>query len=331
MQYSTQVVLSVVFSIIMIFNLIPNLLVVLVMIRCKSKKTSITYLFLNLALADILVATSLIPQYVLRPAYTHPDGWAGTLLCKLFTGGFTMWVGGCAATFMHVVIAIERFYATRPGNIVGKLSKTQLILVIVCGWIFAVLTEIPPMSVMFYDETRSSCFENWSKLVFGKVYTVFTFLVDFTIPLVLMAVLYAKTVKALWRPSSSSRTSLVVIKSRKRITKIAITVTVLHALCWLPDVTSYLLAYHVPGAVEYGYIIYHACVIPVGLGSCLNPIVYTLQSQRFRMEMRRMLFCRWLPTNKVSTAGFTTERLNRELSVTNCARTYLQEIQASSD
>ena len=50
-----------------------------------------------------------------------------------------------------------------------------------------------------------------------------------------------------------------------------ITVTVLHALCWLPDVTSYLLAYHVPGEVELG--IYHACVIPVGLGSCLNPIV----------------------------------------------------------
>lgn len=287
MQYTMQVVLSAVFSVIMILNLIPNVLVVLVVIRCKSAQTSINYLFLNLALADILVATSLVPQYVLRPAYTHPDGWAGTLLCKFFTGGFTMWVGGYASTIMHVVIAIERFYATRPRNIVRKLT---------CAWIVAVLSEVPPLYVMCFDKTRASCFENWSKPVFPKIYTVFTHLFDFAIPLMLMAYLYAKTVKALWDPSKFCPTSQAVIKSRKRVTKIAITVTVLHALCWLPDVTSYLLAYHVPGAVEYGSILYHACVIPVGLSSCLNPIVYTLQSRRFRIEMQKVIGCK----NKVS-------------------------------
>ena len=287
-----QVVLSAVFSVIVILNLIPNVLVVLVVIRCKSVQTSINYLFVNLALADILVATSLIPQYVLRPAYTHPDGWAGTLLCKLFTGGFTMWVGGYASTVMHVVIAIERFYATRPRNMVRKLTGRKLKLVIACSWIFAVLAELPPLYVMHFDQTRSSCFENWSKPAFPKIYTLFTYLMDFAIPLLVMVYLYAKTVKALWSPSKCCPSSLAVIKSRKRITKIAITVTVLHALCWLPDVTSYLLAYHVPGAVEYGSVLYHACVIPVGVSSCLNPIVYTLQSRSFRIEMQKMIGCR---------------------------------------
>ncbi|XP_022800298.1 pyroglutamylated RFamide peptide receptor-like [Stylophora pistillata] len=302
----TQNILSVVFSILMSFNLIPNLLVLLVLIRSKSKKNTINYLFLNLALADILVATSLIPQYVLRPVYTHPDGWAGTFICKLFTGGFTLWVGGCAATTMHVMIAIERFYATRTRTIARQLPRKKLMSVILCGWIFSILSEIPPMTVMIYDKNHSSCFENWSQLVHGKIYTVFTFVVDFSVPLVLMVVLYAKTVKTLWGPSITSGTSLAVVKSRKRITKIAIIVTVLHALCWLPDVTSYLVAYHVPGLVEYGSLIYHACVIPVGLSSCLNPIVYTLQSQRFRQELR-MYICHWLPANKVSTADYTVE------------------------
>ena len=162
------------------------------------------------------------------------------------------------------------------------------------------------MIAMTYDKNHSSCFENWSNLVYGKICTVFTFVVDFSVPLVLMAVLYAKTVKTLWGPSITSGTSLAVIKSRKRITKIAVTVTVLHTLCWFPSVTSYLLAYHVPCLVEYGSIIYYACVIPVGLSSCLNPIVYTLQSQRFRQELR-MFICRWLPTNKVSIADYTVE------------------------
>jgi len=107
------VVVLVVFSIITILNLIPNGLVVIVVVHYKPVQPSINYLFLNVALADILVATSLIPQYILRPVLTHPDGWAGTLLCKLFTWGFTMWVAETAATATHVVIAIERFYATR--------------------------------------------------------------------------------------------------------------------------------------------------------------------------------------------------------------------------
>ena len=38
-----------------------------------------------------------------------------------------MWVAGTASTTMHVVIAIERFYATRPGNpcTENKREKTQ--------------------------------------------------------------------------------------------------------------------------------------------------------------------------------------------------------------
>lgn len=193
------ITLSAVFSVIVILNLVQNLLVVFVVTRCKSVQTSINYLFLNLALADILVATSLIPQYVLRPAYTHPDGWAGTLLCKLFTGGFTMWVAGCASTVMHVVIAIERFYTTRPGNLkIRKVSRRKLKVVIACCWLFAVLSELPPMYVMTYDKACDhdfSCYENWQ--TYGKAYTTFTLFVDLLIPLILMAVLYTRTLMAL--------------------------------------------------------------------------------------------------------------------------------------
>jgi len=68
------VILLVVFSIITILNLIPNGLVVIVVAHYKPVQPSINYLFLNVALADILVATSPIPQYILRPVLTHSDG-----------------------------------------------------------------------------------------------------------------------------------------------------------------------------------------------------------------------------------------------------------------
>lgn len=299
MEETIQVVLLVAFSLILILNLVANVLVILVVVRYKRVQPSINYLFLNLAFADILVATSLIPQYITRPVTTPPDGWAGTLLCKLLAGGFTMWVAGCASTAFHVVIAIERLYATRPNTFVRKTRGRKLKVIVICVWIFAVLTEIPPLCVMTYDKSRNSCMEKWSTPMHAKIYTVFTFLVDFAIPLVLLIVLYSKTVTAVWGASKRNASAKVVVKSRKRVTKIAITVTVLHALCWLPDVTSYLLVYHVPGLVKYGSILYHVCVIPVGINTCLNPIVYALWSQSFRRQMRKMIGCDILRKNKV--------------------------------
>ena len=287
-----EIILLLFFSGIMIVNLSLNVLVVLAVTRFKRKQPPINYLFLNLALSDMLVATSLIPQYIIRPVFMLPDGWAGTLLCKLFVGGFTIWVAGCASTTIHVVIALERFYATRLGNLARKLQGRKLKMAIALVWIYAVLTEIPPFCVMTYDKSRKSCFEKWPNQLHGKIYTVFTFLVDFAVPLIFMAALYSKTVMVLWVDhSKGSNTSLSAVKTRKRVTKISIIVTVLHALCWFPDVTSYLLVYHVPGLVEYGSILYHACVIPVAVGTCLNPIVYALQSSKFRMQMKNMVCC----------------------------------------
>ena len=310
-----SVVLLGFFSVILILNLILNGLVILVVARFKSVQPSINYLFLNLALADILVATSLIPQYIIRPFITHPDGWPGILLCKLFMGGFTMWVAGCASTALHVIIAIERFYATRPTNQMRKIRGRKLKLIIACVWIFAILTEVPPLCVMTYDKSRVSCIEKWSNPMQAKIYTVFTYLVDFATPLILMTALYSKTVAALWGRSNFDATSQAAIKSRKRVTKIAITVTVLHALCWLPDVTTYLLVYHVPGLVEYGSTLYHACVIPVGIGTCLNPFVYALQSQSFRIQMRKMIGCgscsRMKQVSSSSCAELRKRRLHR--------------------
>ena len=294
-----EIILLLFFSVIMIVNLSLNVLVVLAVTRSKQKQPPINYLFLNLALSDMLVATSLIPQYIIRPVFTLTDGWAGTLFCKLFVGGFTMWVAGCASTTIYVVIALERFYATRLGKRARKLQGRKLKMAIALVWIYAVLTEIPPFCVMTYDESRKSCFENWPNQLHGKIYTVFTFLVDFTIPLIFMAALYTKTIKVLWVNSKRPNTSLSAVKTRKRVTKIAVIVTVLHALCWSPDVTSYLLAYHVPGLLEYGSIEHHACVIPVAVGTCLNPIVYAFQSQRFRSQLANMIGCCRLRKKKV--------------------------------
>ena len=106
-----------------------------------------------------------------------------------------MWVAGTAATTTYVVIAIERFYATRRPEVrASKIRGRKLKLVIAGAWVLAVLSEVPSLYVMTYDNKRASCYETWANPVHAKIYSAFTFTIDFAIRLIPMAVLYSKTV-----------------------------------------------------------------------------------------------------------------------------------------
>lgn len=92
-----------------------------------SCRTSINYLLMNLAIADMTVATFFMPQYIFNHTFTHPDGLTGDVLCKLLTGGNFAWVGGGASVFTLVTIAIERYYAvTYPHGSKEKLTNRKL-------------------------------------------------------------------------------------------------------------------------------------------------------------------------------------------------------------
>ena len=73
-------------------------------------RTSINYLLMNLAIADLVVAIFFIPRHILVHAFRHPDGVTGTLVCKLLTGGNLAWVGGTASIVTLIAIATERYF-----------------------------------------------------------------------------------------------------------------------------------------------------------------------------------------------------------------------------
>lgn len=82
---------------------------------------------MNLAVADMTVATFFAPQYVLTHSFTHPDGLTGTILCRLLTGGNLGWIGAAASVFTLVVTSIERYYAVLyPHENNGRISNRKL-------------------------------------------------------------------------------------------------------------------------------------------------------------------------------------------------------------
>jgi len=295
MSSVNDVVVSVTFSLLSLTDFVGNVLVCLIILqqkRFRFRRSTLDYLFLNLAFADITVAVFAIPQYVLNHIFVHPLGSVGDFLCRFVTGGNLMWTGGAASVFTLVAIAFERRHASRPYHVGQKFSKPKLRAIVLSSWIFACLLNLPLFFIMSFDGRRNFCVENWPHPLLPKVYGIIWFSVVGAIPVALMAVLYSKLVYHLWVKSSlTSRLNHRATFIPRKATKMAITLTVLYTICWLPNLILYILVFNISFAF-YGSSLYRWTVVLTCLNSTVNPFVYTLQSRRFRASIKRALFCK---------------------------------------
>ena len=283
----TEVILMVIFSILVVVNLMGNTVVCVVVLRTKSMRVPMNYLLINLGAADIAFAVFVAPQYIFRPFFQHPSPPLADFLCKVATGGSLSWVGTAAAVFTLVLIAFERY-----NSILFPLSNTRRLTAkkvgrgILASWLVAFVSEIPAIIVMKYSKQHEICIEEWPDIRYARAYTLMTFFIDFAFPFTLMAVLYGRVIHKLWNRQSSSSTQVVLLQRRKKVTKLLLIVTVLHGLFLMPDTITYVLSYF---GFKYGSIAYKAGTVLVCLNSTVNPFLYSLRSERFRLSLRRLL------------------------------------------
>ncbi|XP_001640049.2 QRFP-like peptide receptor isoform X2 [Nematostella vectensis] len=274
-------------AILALINVTSNSLVIWIVYRHRQMTSSLnSYLLINLALADVMVAIFITPQYVFQQTFTHPGGRAGDWLCKMITGGNFIWVGSAASAFTLVAIAMERYYAfVHPCG--HQLTKRRLTMIIAGSWIYAIVTNIPLFIVIGYENHGDdfNCPEKWSNQTIRKLYTVGVFVLFGVIPIVMMTILYLRVIKVLWEPNILP-TQEEIVKKRRKATKMMLLVTVLYFVCRLPNVILYMLWPYKDfyGSFRVSYVI---SIILVGLNSTMNPFVYSLHSSRFKEEFRR--------------------------------------------
>ena len=88
-----------------------------------------------------------------------------------------------------------------------------------------------------------------------------------------------------------------VMKVRKRVTLMAVTVTAIFGVCYLSDSTIFLFRHYDPKHTDVGEDVNSALVM---LNSAINPIVYVLVNQRFREKIKAIMCCACRPsTNRV--------------------------------
>lgn len=288
-----DVTLTVCFGILVLAGLLGNILVCLVILLNRNMQTAINYLLLNLAVADIITVTFVSPQYIFIHAFSHPTGVAGDYLCKFITGGNISWIGGVASVFSLVGIAFERYQAvTNPYRPLSKFSLSRVKAIVVCCWLFTTVFNMPLFFAIYYNEETRFCSEAWPSPAYGKANSTVWLLVVGIIPASIMAFLYSRVVYDLWFTQLNEQaTQIAVRKSRKKVTKVVLIVSVIYVISWFPQLTVYVLSnYH--DTVQFGNFSYIASVVMVTFNSAVNPVIYGFQSERFRQHFKQLLCCR---------------------------------------
>lgn len=275
---------AVVFSMMVVVDLVGNTLVILVILQNESMKTPVNYLLVNLAVADILVGVFFGIQFIVTPTFTHPIGRTGDLLCKLVTGGVPGWVGAVTSVFTLVAIAIERYYAVMFPHSQRKLTKMKIVIFAMVSWVLSLLWAGVGFFITVYNKEIKSCAHSWSKEIYANVYTVGWTVVAGVMPLGVMGFLYARVVHRLWFTNQESEaTQMALLRYRKRVTKLVIAVTIVYALCWVPELTIYFLGF--TGAIQLRAIHFNIASALVFFNSTINPVVYALQSSVIRKHL----------------------------------------------
>lgn len=287
-----DIVFRAIFSVLVAADVLGNSLVILVILKNRSMMTAANYLLLNLAVADIMVAVSSIPGYVFNKTFVHPTGIEGDVLCSLVTGLGFLWIGQMASSTSLVFIAVERYYAVMHPLVVQRkitVSKVK-ILVPVC-WILALIINVPEYAMKTYDAANYECVMKWSEDWHGLVYSVVCFISYGVVPVLIMVVLYSRVVRSLWfkDETSANFARQALLRSRKKVTQIMLTVSIIYVVTCLPGAIYYMVWTFYPFTVVRTAQITIDCLYV--LNSTINPFVYTLQSAQFKKALRRLVCC----------------------------------------
>ena len=247
----------------------------------------------NLAVADITVAVFVAIQYIFTLMFTLPRGKVGDIFCQLV---MFMWVGASVSAFSLACIALERYLAVKfPYNKYKRITTNKVKCMILVIWVLAVICNMPQFLYARYDPVIEFSVIHWPSDNLPKFYGVASATMYGVLPITIVVYLYSKLLYKLWfRPITSStlaqQSNLMYCKKTARL---VVTVSVVYFVCWTPTVVIYALPFFT-SQLQLHSSVHMASIVLVTLNSAINPVLYSLQSDRFRKHMLALLpFCCW--------------------------------------
>ena len=295
MSTKALIAFEVVTPLILLAGITGNFIVCCLIISNKKLRTSFNYLLLNLAISDLCcsVLGTLFFAGQIRNHYLSDGNLMRPkvegVICKVTTVIIDLTTKNCVLTL--AAISTDRFYAiVYPWRHRTATVKRKIRILLAGIWLVALIASLPMMLLMaktpnsFQGTSVSLCLAFLINDNGFKVVAFVDLIAAYIIPMGIILRTSLAIIRHLWCHCSqrqSKETSQMLLKSRKRITRIVFSVIIAFNVFWLP--WAILQGSLLIGAIqEIGDNTFVIMFILVLASASVNPILYSLQSRLFR-------------------------------------------------
>ena len=280
------------YSITMFLSLVGNILVIYVLYKRPETRRLTSFMYVNLAVADLLVTTVVMPESltVILTDEKWISGLIGELLLKFVI--FTFYVSITASVFSLSAIAFDCFLSiTKPMQRFPKLRNKKVF--VPCIWISSMCLMSPWLiipkvegSYIFYDVGQLGELQDAVRGIY--LYMVISI---YIFPLTAMSFLYGVVclkLKSHTLPGASVKQDNArhrANKTKRQMINMSIAIVVAFGLCWLPaHVFQTMLANDVTVLQRFpGYIMLF-CYWCGHVNSAVNPCMLIYFNKGFRVR-----------------------------------------------
>lgn len=289
MQVGTgDAILITAYTIVVLLGICGNSLVIHVIRTKRSMHSTMNFLLVNLAIADLLTLVWCMPGTLLSYT-TQPGGKTGSFLCKFITTHSIAGIGMIVSGLTLTLISVERYKAlVRAMKTPSRLNKGNVIYAIAAIWVFAIAYVIPLFVFMTYDEEGKRCLTMWPTSSRNSNAYWILLAVIVTAAFITMFICYFSIIKGLYftnticssNANAGGEADEIV---KRKIVKMLLIVTTVFVLCFFP----YAIATATNIRQESAF--YRISYFLVYCSSSLNPITYAVGSTNYRAAFKEVL------------------------------------------
>ena len=279
----------------LLFTVCGNFLVFVVITKNKKLQNANTCLISNLATSDFgFGIVTFLDIIFIANSVRHSS--------------FQFVANALASIYFLVSLAVERYFAILKPFVHLKRASTSLIWkVILAIWIlvsilsaggYVVDSQRPryccqsktmnvTSSLQHANETTET--PAWFE-IFSVTYIFVLLVFGLVLPSVVIIFCYSRVIYHVWFNTEGNRTTNnALFKSRRRLTKLFIILTITFLFTWTPTFGRPIVTRYgnEENATKYQFF----SMLLALLGSTANPVIYSFRCPRFRQEVVKLLTC----------------------------------------
>ncbi|XP_078347435.1 neuropeptide FF receptor 1-like isoform X2 [Oculina patagonica] len=269
-------------------SVIGNSLVIYVITKHRSMRTSTNCLIMNLAVCDLLITVLMTPTFIKQ--FYSGDRWfggaMGNVTCKLLA--YVDAVLLFCSIFSLVAIAVDRFLAvTRP--LTYKVSSKWVVKIAIPGtWFISGLLSI---TTAMTANVTTSAKEHETPICYseGNPQQRYSSMSCLVVSLVVLTVLYSIIVYRLWRRNIpgevSSNQHALAIRTARKVTVLMISIVIVFVVSWAPVFVVALSSADMSLMIRYPLLFAISYWLVLNNSAC-NPCLYFIFIESFRESLK---------------------------------------------